>query len=148
MSVRMLRTAYTVKNMERSLAFYRDLLGLRVVRDKLRAGESYDRILGITNVELRVVLLEDGASGHLLELAEFISPPTQDRVVRDDEVGSSNICFVVDDLDSCHQRLIEAGVTARCEPADFVQEGRTVGRIAAVFDPDRIPVLLLEKSTT
>ncbi len=147
MSMRMLRTAYTVSDMDRSLQFYRDLLGLRVVRDKQRSGVSFERLLGIEGVTLRVVILEDGSSGHLLELVEFLSPPARGRRPREDEIGGSTMCFVVDDVASLHKRLIAADVHVRSEPVDFVQEGRSVGRIMTAFDPDDIPVVLLEKET-
>lgn len=143
----MLRTAYTVSDMDRSLAFYRDQLSLRLVRDKLRSGESYDRLLGIEGVKLRVVLLEDGSSGHLLELAQYLRPPSQGRPPREGDIGASNICLVVDDLTGLYRRLRAAGVRARSEPLDFVQEGRKVGTIVTVFDPDDIPVVLLEKAS-
>ena len=145
MGVRMLRTAYTVRDMDRSLHFYRDLLGLRVVRDKVRMGPSYDTLLGIENVRLRVVLLEDGSSGNLLELVQFIEPRAHDHVPRENEIGGSTVCFVVDDLSELHGRLQRGDVESRSEPAEFVQEGRSVGRIVTAFDPDRIPVVLLEK---
>jgi catechol 2,3-dioxygenase-like lactoylglutathione lyase family enzyme len=143
--MRMLRTAYTISDMDRSLAFYRDLLGLRVVRDKVRSGESYEQLLGVEGVNLRVALLEDGTSGHLLELVQYLQPAATRRVSRETEVGASTMCFIVDDLSATYERLRGAGVRSRSAPAAFIQEGRQVGRIVAVFDPDEIPVVLLEK---
>jgi catechol 2,3-dioxygenase-like lactoylglutathione lyase family enzyme len=131
--------------MKQSLEFYHGLLGLRVVRDKRRSGEAYDQLTGISNVLLRVVLLEDGSSGSLLELVQYLDPRAADRVPRDDEIGSSNLCLVVDDLDELHRKLSDAGVASRSSPVDFVQDGRSVGRIVTVFDPDRISVVLFEK---
>ena len=44
--------------MDRSIRFYRDLLGLELIQDAVRANlESYDRIVGHENVELRIVIL-------------------------------------------------------------------------------------------
>jgi catechol 2,3-dioxygenase-like lactoylglutathione lyase family enzyme len=145
MSVRLLRTAYTIANMERSLGFYQDLLGLNIVRDKVRSGSSYEGIIGIPNVKLRVVLLEDGSTGNLLELVQYLEPEAQGHIPREDEIGSSNLCFVVDDLTAMYHRLRRAGIASRSEPIDFIQEGNLVGRVVTVFDPDRIPVVLLEK---
>ena len=49
---------FTVSNLEQSLIFYRDCLGLEVVRVSERSNiPSYDAILGYNDVKLSVALL-------------------------------------------------------------------------------------------
>jgi catechol 2,3-dioxygenase-like lactoylglutathione lyase family enzyme len=147
MSARIFRTAYTVSNMERSLEFYRDILGLSVVRDRERAGESYDKLLGLSGVRIRVVILQEGsAGGHLLELVEYLQPRSERRSSKHYDVGASNICYIVDDVDAMHSRIKAAGFNTPNAPADFMQEGKVTGRIVMVFDPDNIPVVLLQQA--
>jgi catechol 2,3-dioxygenase-like lactoylglutathione lyase family enzyme len=140
------RTAFTVSDIDRSLRFYRDGLGLRVVRDKLRDGESYDSLLGLPGVRLRVVLLEGVTNGGLLELAQYFAPvrPTG-KTPHHADVGSANVCFLVEDLDATLSRLAGNGFVAGKTPSDFVQEGRVVGRVVMIFDPDGIPLVLMQR---
>jgi catechol 2,3-dioxygenase-like lactoylglutathione lyase family enzyme len=42
--------SFTVSNADRSIGFYRDLLGLQLIQDVVRENlESYDRIIGFQN---------------------------------------------------------------------------------------------------
>ena len=51
---------FTVSDMDESVHFYCDLLGLELIQDALRENiPSYDRILGYKDVKLRVVILKD-----------------------------------------------------------------------------------------
>jgi catechol 2,3-dioxygenase-like lactoylglutathione lyase family enzyme len=58
-------TAFTVDNLERSIAFYRDLLGMKVLWDSLQAGVAYkgsvcDQITGCPGTEQHLVYLGIG----------------------------------------------------------------------------------------
>jgi len=143
MSIKILRTAFCVSDIDRSLPFYRDILRLRIVRDKVREGESYERLLGIAGVKLRVLLLEDDQGG-LLELQQYLHPPSPQQTIARSAIGAANVCYTVRDVDELYARIRAAGFEAQGEPADFVQEGRVVGRIVTVFDHDRIPVMLFQ----
>jgi catechol 2,3-dioxygenase-like lactoylglutathione lyase family enzyme len=143
--MRILRTAFTVSDADRSLAFYRDVLGLEPVRDKIRSGPSYDQFLGIDNVKLRVVIVKHPQQDVLLELIQYLQPPSQPNRMRLNDVGAANVAFDVDDAQAIHQRLTEAGYRTLSEPVKFVQEGVAVGWIFTAFDPDEIPITVLER---
>ena len=49
--------AVTVSNMDRSLAFYRDLLGLKEVERHLLEGETISKMMGKPGIVLQVVRL-------------------------------------------------------------------------------------------
>ena len=57
-------TGFVVSDMERSLAFYRELLGLKVETDGIREGEDISRIFGYPDAKLRVVYLGTGDLWH------------------------------------------------------------------------------------
>ena len=64
---------FTVSDLERSLAFYRDLLGLEVRRISERRNlPSYDAILSIEDVALTVALLRHPVDEFLLELFQYL----------------------------------------------------------------------------
>jgi catechol 2,3-dioxygenase-like lactoylglutathione lyase family enzyme len=63
----------TVSDMDRSVAFYSDVLTFKPVSDVEVDGPEYDRLWGIFGVRARVVRMQLGEQE--LELIEFLSPP-------------------------------------------------------------------------
>lgn len=64
---------FTVSDMDRSVAFYRDVLTFRPVSDLEVDGPEYDNLYGIFGVRARVVHMQLG--DQQIELTQFISPP-------------------------------------------------------------------------
>ena len=64
---------FTVSDMDRSVAFYRDVLTFKPVSDVEVDGPEYDQLWGIFGVRARVVRLQLGEQQ--LDLVEFLSPP-------------------------------------------------------------------------
>jgi catechol 2,3-dioxygenase-like lactoylglutathione lyase family enzyme len=64
---------FTVSDMDRSVAFYRDVLTFKPVSDVEVDGPEYDQLWGIFGVRARVVRMQ--LSEQQLELIEFLSPP-------------------------------------------------------------------------
>lgn len=126
--------ALSIKDMDRSLAFYRDLLGLEVAMDKSweDAGETGDKILRVKGTAARQVMLKCGDV--MVELFQFNrpepAPMAEDRPVIDR--GITHLCFDVKDVDAEYERLSKAGVIFHCEPQNLGSNCRTTyGR-----DPD------------
>jgi len=64
---------FTVSDMERSVAFYRDVLTFKPVSDIEVDGPEYDQLYGIFGVRARIVRMQLGEQQ--IELTQFISPP-------------------------------------------------------------------------
>ena len=62
------RCLFVVSDMDTSLAFYRDLLGMRLTRDAVRGGPSYDEILQTDGARVRVAFVEAEADRYPLEI--------------------------------------------------------------------------------
>lgn len=109
-------TGIVVTSMERSLEFYRDWLGLRVVLDKAQSGELIDKVTALPKVRMRIVMLE-APDGNRIELFEFYSHPERaPEEVRTCTIGCSHVAFCVDDLDRLHEELSRKGIKFNCEP--------------------------------
>ena len=147
--------SFTVSDMDRSLQFYRDLLGLELIQDAVRADlKAYDRIVGYPKVELRIVMLRvplsrrtgegrgEGESDFILELIEYRNPRAQIRELQNYYVGASHVCFLVDDIQAEYKRLSAAGVRFNSPPVEIVRDGRRMGAALYLFDPDGITVEL------
>lgn len=62
----------TVGNVERSIAFYSDVLGFEKVSDVEVLGEDYERLQGIFGLRLHIVRMRLG--GETIELTEYLTP--------------------------------------------------------------------------
>lgn len=133
----------SVANMDRSIGFYRDVLGMQLVRQRTFSGEQYENILGLEGARGKLALLQAGSMR--LELFEFSSPSPKPgdpmRAVCDH--GITHFCIEVSDIDGSYERLQAAGVAFHCPPLGFATGRATYGR-----DPDGNVFELLELSPT
>lgn len=131
--------ALSVRDMDRALAFYRDLLGWQLVYDRSFGGRRVETITALPGAMGRSALLRLGSSR--LELFQFEqpkpAPKTAERAVH--QLGLTHLCLKVDDLDDEYRRLSAAGVRFHSEPQDFGSFRATYGR-----DPDGNVFELLE----
>ncbi len=126
-------TAISTVDLERSLAFYRDLLGFEPVLDFTWPEGTADmnRTHQLEQTAGRVVLLKCGNA--MVELFEYATPPPRpaDAARRLCDHGITHLCLDVDDLDAEYERLSRAGMHFHCAPVDYGTVKCTYGR-----DPD------------
>ena len=137
---------FTVSSIEAALPFYRDLLGLEVVRvSERRDLPSYDVIIGHQNVALRVALLRHPVGEFLLELFEYENPPGRERPLDNTWIGASHVAFEVDDVDALYAAHTAAGYGAVNPPVDVERDGVKVARAFYALDPDGITVEIFQE---
>ena len=104
-------TGLVVQDIEKQVAFYRDVIGLRVVRDKeVVAPETGDHT-GFPDVHRRLVFLGSDNGEHMLELIYYFNPPSPvGHQLEHHQVNSVHICFNVNNLDDIYIDLSEKGV--------------------------------------
>jgi catechol 2,3-dioxygenase-like lactoylglutathione lyase family enzyme len=107
--------AILVKNLDRSLAFYQDTLGLQYVRTRaVSIGKAVDLTDGENNLTL---LVSDSENEHVQR--------------NKNNFGLDHIGFLVDDIDFIHDRLKTAGAEFISQaPAEFFK----------VLDPDGVVI--------
>jgi catechol 2,3-dioxygenase-like lactoylglutathione lyase family enzyme len=127
-----------VTDMDRALAFYRDVLGMEVVFETLISGEPFDAVLHATRKqEGRVV---GGLLGGLMvELLSLGAKSAAEKPSRRGITGIHNMSLSVPDLDDTHHRIIAAGYTPEQDPFE-------IGGVRMFFvkDPDGTPVEFIE----
>ena len=137
---------FTVSDLEKSLKFYRDALGLEVVRISERKDlPSYNTILGYDDVRLQVAILTHPVNDFVLELFLYINPLSTKRELQNYFVGASHLAFEVDDIDKQYAQLQAAGFGAINPPVDVVRDGKTVARAMYALDPDGISVEMFQE---
>jgi catechol 2,3-dioxygenase-like lactoylglutathione lyase family enzyme len=128
-------TGITVTNLERSLVFWRDVLGFELSHRAHQTGELAREITGVAGAEISIAVLK--APGHKIELLEYHAPPDRKRVdLRPCDVGSVHVALTVDDLDALLGQISAAGWKAAGKP-QILETGPNAGRrVVYVRDPD------------
>ena len=87
--------------MENSLKFYRDQLGLKIIKDMDEQGNYLDNMLSLNDVRVRTVKLSANENTTLVELLEFESH--NDNKIRNFyTIGASHVAFTVDDIEKLY----------------------------------------------
>lgn len=136
--------AITSGDLDRSLRFYGDVLGLRI-RDQGHTtdGEIAD-ITGIGGARVRWADLHL-PNGQVLELLHYLAPAGTAVTTADNDPGATHISLSVDDIDAAHAYLVRAGVPVRSAPVALNEPGDWSGaRCFYASDPDGITVELIE----
>jgi len=122
--------------MERSLAFWRDALGMREVVRQQKRGGYFEAIIGEPGVDVEIVHLAFDDGGPRVELFAFRSPRREAHPLRPADIGFAHVCVVCDDLGELLARLVGAGGTPVSEPVEIDSGVNAGGRALYVRDPD------------
>jgi catechol 2,3-dioxygenase-like lactoylglutathione lyase family enzyme len=129
-------TGITVKNLERSLAFWRDVLGFELSHCAHQTGELAAKITGVPGAEIKLAVLKT-LTGHRIELLEYLAPPDRKHFEpRPCDVGSVHLALTVDDLDGVLSAIAASGWTAAGEPQTLTVGPNAGKRVIYVRDPD------------
>ena len=135
-----------VADLERSLGFYRDLLGMRVTYETLLEGEWIGAIVGLPGVRARCVFLQPSGGGCRLELLQYEAPRGVglEEASRANTMGLRHLALEVASLDLIHARLTAAGVVFVSPPVEVpfrIVDG-IQKRLCYCLDPDGVIVEL------
>lgn len=103
----------TVSDMERSVAFYRDVLGFEVTG----TGEAFDeedKPLDLQGVHLLSTAMSCGNCQ--IELLQFLSPPGLAEAPKMSDAGCMHMALAVDDIHAVYDKLLTAGVQVNAPP--------------------------------
>jgi lactoylglutathione lyase len=90
-------TGFTVSSLERSIAFYRDLLGLELVFQWNPQAPYLRELVGYPEVDMHAAVLRVPGSETFLELLEYRNIPRQAVDMANGNIGNGHIAFTVDD---------------------------------------------------
>ena len=137
-------TGVTVSNIDRSIAFYRDVLGFEVT-DKIDCrGELFEQITGVSGAEIIVAYVK--APGHTLELLQYTRPDDRVRcTARPCDPGALHLAFRVRNIEGVIAAVRQAGVTPVNPVIPEVADGPAKG-LKAIYtkDPDGILIEFME----
>ena len=137
-------TGITVSDIERSLVFWRDVLGFELSHRAHQKGEFAEQITGVIGAEILIAVLK--APGHKIELLEYRAP--QDRrkqnELRPCDLGSVHIALTVENLDDLLKTIAASGWKAAGEPQTLTVGPNAGKRVIYVRDPDNTTIEFME----
>jgi catechol 2,3-dioxygenase-like lactoylglutathione lyase family enzyme len=145
--------AVTVSDMEKALAFYRDLLGMEVVEvkgvdspwsleEQERWHAYHEKVSAIPGARIQAVFLRAEDGSHL-ELIEYRTPKAEPARRALSDPGTAIIPFACRDSLSVVAKLREAGVEVVADPVRYVLDGVT-SYTTYFRDPDGNALCLFE----
>jgi catechol 2,3-dioxygenase-like lactoylglutathione lyase family enzyme len=137
----------TVSDMDRSVAFFTNVLTFEKVSDVEVAGGEQERLLGLFGVRMRVVRLRLGSEQ--IELTEFLAPRGRPIPVdsRSNDRWFQHVAIIVSDMDAAYAWLRQHRVDhASPEPQRLPDWNPNAGGIKAFYfkDPDGHPLEVLQ----
>jgi catechol 2,3-dioxygenase-like lactoylglutathione lyase family enzyme len=139
----------TVKDLDASIRFYHDVLGLEFSNEPSPwfEGEELSSGVGVPGAALRQVSLRLGET--TLELLEYRSPPGETEApLPSNSLGASHVAFLVDDIEAAKTQLESKGVEF-FSSVNVVDDGVLAGwRWVYFSDPDGYPLELVEVAYT
>ncbi len=130
---------FTVTDLDRSVEFYRDVLGLSYQGEMLMDGPETASLFDRPGCRARVAYLREADhQAPPVELIQFLDQPCQVDQPSLFKTSISELCFSTDDIDAEYARLMEKGVRFLSEPQTFDSTAYGFGKSRAVyfFDPD------------
>lgn len=139
-----------VTDLDRSVAFYTELLGFRLVKEARLEGEWIDRIVGLKGVKGRVAYVVAPAGEPRIELLAYAAPiganPPENKQAN--TVGLRHIALQVDKIAAMTVKLREAGVTVFSDPVKVphgvVKHDAGEKTLVYFLDPDGVILELAE----
>jgi catechol 2,3-dioxygenase-like lactoylglutathione lyase family enzyme len=135
----------TVKDLDASIRFYHDVLGLEFSNEPSPWFDAPELGLavGVPGAALRQVSLLLGDT--MLELLEYKSPPSETAgPLLSNNTGASHVAFLVDDIEAKKTELENQGIEFY-SAVNTVDEGVLAGWRWVYFeDPDGYPLELVE----
>lgn len=137
-------TSYTISNLERSLAFYVGVLGCEILWQREITNAYFGEIVGLPGCVVKAAHLRIPGSEHRIELFEYVQPAGLPLDAHPNDVGSSHISFLVDDLHAAYASLKAMGVQFRSPPVEVTAGANKGGWGIYLLDPDGITVELYQ----
>ena len=139
-------TGFTVANIDRSLAFWQDVLGFELSHRAHHTGDLASEVTGVPGAEISIAVLK--APGHRIELLEYHAPSDRKRAdLKPCDIGSVHVALTVDNLDTVLSTIAASGWSAVGKPQTLKTGPNAGKRIVYVRDPDGTTIEFMQPSS-
>jgi lactoylglutathione lyase len=130
--------------MERSLHFYRDLLGFEVVMEWNPNAPYIGTLVGYPEPNLHAAVLKPPGADVRVELVELRGLHLEPAAASQAPPGTAHVGFSVANLDEAYAYLTARGVRAISAPVTPTIGPNKGGRAVYLLDPDGIRIELIQ----
>ncbi len=135
----------TVRDLDRSLAFYELMFGVKPTFVVDAEGEQISKALGVDRAKLRFTFLQFGDS--VVELLTYDNPRDEEYAKRNCDVGAAHVCIHVDDIWAAYEDFRSKGAEFYSEPF-HIDDGPLAGcSFVYLRDPDGITLELFQAAS-
>ena len=136
-------TGITITDLERSLPFWRDVLGFELSYRTHHVGELAGEVTGVSGAEILLAVLK--GYGHKIELLQYLAPADRAHLKpRPGDGGSCHVACTGRNLDALLARIAAAGWRAAGKPQTLVSGPNAGKRVIYVRDPDGTTIEFME----
>src|SRR6266480_639058 len=140
-------TGITVTNLERSLVFWRDVLGFELSHRAHHTGDLASEVIGVPGAEILLAVLK--GYGHKIELLEYLAPSDRKHVdFRPCDVGSVHVALTVDNLNAVLSAIAASRWKTAGKPQTLKTGPNAGKRVVYVRDPDGITIEFMQPPTS
>ncbi len=144
-----LHVGLTVSDLDKSIKFYRDILGLKFIGEIFMEGKETDILFARENCKARIAYFNgsDNMFAPPIELIQFVEDAATPNIADLHKISISEVCFKVDDIDAVYKHFVDNNVECLSEPQPFDFTAYGFGKSKAIYfkDPDGIILELIEE---
>lgn len=142
---RMHHVGITVADIERSIRFYRDVLGFTLVRRRTADAPYLAEQTGYAGVRLEVASFKSTPdSAQSLELVQYLTHADGAWKPATNIAGSAHLCFQIDDIDAAYKVLGARGARFKTPPVAITSGPNQGGFGVYIYDPDDFIIELFQ----
>ena len=142
MNAEFLHVGISVRDLDKTVLFFKDVMGMEEEYRTINQGERISRVVGVENAYMDVCVLRKGTVR--IELLEYKNE-TAKSIVKyqsQDEPGLVHVAFLVDDVDTEYERLKSLGYEGYALPMVARENGP---KITYIKGPDNVIIELFQK---
>ncbi len=107
-----------VSDMEKSLRFYRDTIGLKELMNfKIKADPV---MMGLSDARAQQHLVMLSAGNAIVELIQYLEPEGKNVQKRTCDFGTSHVCFQVSDINAVYKEMVSKGISSFHRTPDLI----------------------------
>ena len=135
----------TVSDMDVSVSFYCDALGLELAFDRILDADYLRTVLDLPLTSIRAVYLHIPGGG-FVELLEYRGVERMSAASRPCDPGAGHLCLYVEGIDELCARIHAMGYRSRsAAPVDITAGPNAGARSIYLLDPDGYPIELFQR---